>query len=613
VSLLSKNQFAFVLIVFAGLLAYSNSFSVPFQFDDDAYVVSNPTIRTFHYFLAPWEISALTDQSPTSYPPALRYAFMTRIVGYLTFAVNFRLHGLDVMGYHVVNLVIHILNGLLVYLILTATFKTLKEPPLPPGGSLKPFEIIATASALLFVIHPIQTQAVTYISQRFASLATCFFLLSLLSYIRSRTSAARNRRALWYTGALISAATAMLTKEFTFTLPVVVALYELTFIPGSRSERIRNLAPFAATMLIIPASIFMQQGSLSALDSTMRTHTAADVSNIPRIDYLLTQLKVVVLYLRLLFLPVGQNIDHDVPVSTSLLDVPVLLSFVILLALFSVGVFLYIAATRKREYPELRLASFGIIWFFVTLSVESSVIPLGELAAEYRMYLPSVGLITAFVSLAVLSVRRFSGLSEPNTKAIAGVFSLIVIILGTATYARNTVWATEISLWEDAARKSPRKVRPHQNLGTYYGMAGRLEDAKRELIAALQLAPDNYELHNNLGIVYRKLGDYDRAVQQYMIVIRLNPSDPMARYNLGNVYLAQGNLEGAIREYRAALAVIPDYDELHNNLGVAYDKSGRLDEAIAEFGRAVSLNPENTNARRNLAEAVKRAGAGPRR
>src|SRR5512134_971665 len=174
------------LIALAGLLAYSNTFHVPFQFDDDAYIVNNPAIRSFHYVFTPGDVGTLPGQSPTSVPDALRYAFKTRIVGYATFAANYALHGLDVAGYHVFNLLVHVLNGLLVYLLVGATLKTGRFSSLAGTGRDRMREAMPAVSALLFVCHPIQTQAVTYISQRFASLASFFFLLALLLHVQAR-------------------------------------------------------------------------------------------------------------------------------------------------------------------------------------------------------------------------------------------------------------------------------------------------------------------------------------------------------------------------------------------------------------------------------------------
>lgn len=604
-----KSYLILAMIALVGLLAYSNSFTVPFQFDDEGYIVNNPTIRSFHYILAPTDVSALTQGSPYAFPVGLRYAFMTRILGYASFAVNYKLNGLNVVGYHLVNLLIHIISAMLVYLIIRATLKTNYFSTFTCGDSTWPYEAIAAASALLFISHPIQTQAVTYLTQRFASLASCFSLLSLLLYITARLSSPGLRRSILYAVALLSAAASMLTKEFTFTLPFVIALYEIAFFTGSIRDRFKVLAPFAVLLAIIPLMVFLQQGTLGALESTMRTITAANVANISRTDYLLTQFRVIILYLRMLFLPINQNVNHDITVYHSLFAPPVFFSLVALVMLFSLGVFLYRVAERKKKYPELRLASFGIIWFFVTLSVESTIIPLGELAAEYRLYLPSVGVIIATASLGFLATRRLPRFRALHTTLLYGLCGVVVIMLSVATYVRNTVWRSETSLWEDAVRKSPAMVRPHQNLGTYYAFRGRLEDARRELMTALTLAPTNPELHNNLGMVYKKMKAYDQAVEEYNAVLKLAPGDAMAHYNLGNVCLEQGRFSEAIREYQVAVRLIPEYDEAHNNLGIAYCQSGQFDMAIREYNTALRLNPQNVKVRNNLTDCIRKAYA----
>jgi Flp pilus assembly protein TadD len=233
------------------------------------------------------------------------------------------------------------------------------------------------------------------------------------------------------------------------------------------------------------------------------------------------------------------------------------------------------------------------------------MIPLGELSAEYRLYLPSVGIFIAFISLVAASIRRHT----LNRKIVYGCAAVLIVLFCMMTLLRNRVWGSEIALWEDAASKSPAKLRPLQNLGLYYSMQGRLAEAEEELQKAIRIDPRNYELYNNLGIVHRKRGDLAGAIMEYSIALQLQPTDPMAHYNIGNIYLAQGNLEGAMREYQASIRLAPDYDEAHNNLGIVYEKSGKMDAAIMEFKRAISLNPENLKARNNLELGMKKAKA----
>ncbi len=619
-NLFSKKYFTLSLLALLGVLAYANTFSVPFVFDDDAYVVNNPLIRSFHYFTHPADVIRLDTLSPTAFGSVLRYAFMTRILGYLSLALNYHLNGLDVTGYHIVNLLLHLANGALLFLVL----RMLLGKDRYPSGENNPVTDWKTAIAvivpILFVIHPIQTHAVTYITSRFVLIASFFFLLSLYLYVRSRLSDSPRRRYLFYACAVLSAIAAMLSKEFTFTLPFIIALCDITFFTGNTRERIRRLSPVAMTIFVIPSLVFIQQKSFGALDSTMRTITAADVSKISRGDYLLTQLRVMATYLRLLIFPVNQNLDHDFPVYHSLFTPPVFLSLLLLLALFGIAVFLFIRSTFNVQrsttdshsslitlHPS-RMIAFGILWFFITMSVESSIIPLGELAAEYRLYLPSIGLFIAFAAFVRICVVRIAPSPEARCRTFTGFFIAVSALLAVATFMRNSVWKDEISLWEDAARKSPAKLRPHQNLGTYYSMKGRLEDARRELLIALSIDPGNFEIHNNLGIVYRKLGDLDGAIREYTTALQLMPTDAMARYNLGNIYLGMGRYDEALQQYLQCLKTIPDYDELHNNLGIVYQKTGHFKEAREEYETALRLNPENVNVRNNLASLLRESG-----
>ncbi|MDU0457924.1 MAG: tetratricopeptide repeat protein [Geobacteraceae bacterium] len=589
-----------ILIAMAGLLAYANTFSVPFQFDDDAYIVNNPAIRDFSTFLSPGEITGGSSQSPTGIPPALRFAFMTRILGYVSLAVNYHLSGLNVTGYHVTNLLLHMLNAWLLYGLLCHAFSGIRIAGREREDDSS--RLLALVAAMLFLCHPIQTHAVTYITSRFVLLASFFSLLSLAAYVRSRIAPAGAGRAGYRALAAVSAAAGMMCKEFTFTLPFLIALYELSFFRADLRERLRSLAPLALTLPVIPLLVFLQKGSVTALDSTMRTITAADTSQISRADYLLTQFRVITMYLRLLFFPVGQNIDHDIPVQHSLASLPLLASFLLLLALLAWAVYGLYRSLRDNSAPETRIVPFGIIWFFTALSVESSFIPLGELQAEYRLYLPSIGMVMVFAAIGAAVSRRYS----LDLKTFGVMAGILVVILCGATVLRNRVWQSEISLWQDAALKSPAKVRPHQNLALYYGMQGRPDLAGVELRRALAIEPRNYELHNNLGIVYRQLGNLEGAIREYRTVLALEPADAMARYNLGNIFLGQGKLSEAIDEYQACAAIVPDYDEVHNNLGIALDRSGRTAEAIAEFKKAVTLNPRNINAANNLQRALNR-------
>jgi hypothetical protein len=487
----------FILLIC--LIAYSNTFEVPFHFDDRPVIVENPIIKNLNYFSSPSTAKNLKGHFNYS-------TFIRRYIGYLTFALNYRLHGLDVYGYHVLNLLIHILNSLLLYVFVILTFRT----PYFSGSPLKDSSrYIAVFSALIFAAHPLQTQAVTYIWQRVTSLATLFYLLSLVMYMRARMSRTIRSGIMFYVLCITSAVLAMKTKEIAFMLPLTVLVYEVMFLQDGKGikKRILYLIPILLTVLIIPLSLlFTDQpvgeiiGDISAVT---RGHT-----ELTRAEYFFTGLRVMVTYIRLLFLPVNQNLDYDYPVYSTFLSPEVALSGVFLVLVIGTGI--YVLQRYKDSQPHARLISFGIFWFFLNLVLETSVIPLNFVILEHRMYLPSAGLIVAVVTAVYTGVDRLN-LSARST---AVTLSILVILLGSATFVRNMVWGDEVTLWKDVVRKSPNKARAHNGLGTAYMYKGLFDRAIEQFRIAINIEPQHADAHFNLGIAYGEKGLYDDAYRE---------------------------------------------------------------------------------------------------
>jgi tetratricopeptide (TPR) repeat protein len=579
-----------LLIAALGVLAYSNTFNVPFVFDDKEQIADNPVVKDLRYFTSPSEADNVLAGNKL-------YTFRTRYIGYLTFALNYRLHGLDVAGYHIVNLIIHILNALLVYWLLGLTFKTPFFSSMKNTGIGGP-GLISLLAALLFVAHPVQTQAVTYVVQRLASLVTLFYLFSLVMYIKTRLAKSGKSQGIFYALSLVSAVLAMKTKENAFTLPFAIVLYELMFLNGNLIRRAKHLMPLLLTSLIIPFTLLgISSGNLHDVMGSITSSKAIEIS---QGDYILTQFRVIVTYVRLLILPLSQNLDYDYPIYRSFFDPEVFLSFLFLLLLFGFGIYLYY---RSRSADiGLRLSAFGIFWFFITLSVESSVIPIADVVFEHRAYLPGVGAFMAIVPVSSLLLEK---ITNKNVKKFA-VLSIVLVILvfSCAAYGRNNVWGSELGLWEDTVRKSPGKARPHNNLGEIYGKGGRHSKALKELQTALKINPDYAEAYNNLGNVYDNLGRYNDAVDAFQSALMIDPNDAATYNNLGIVYDNLGKYDEAIKGYHAALSINPELAEAHNNLGAVYYRQGRFEEAASEFQSAARLKPGNADFKRNLRRAL---------
>ena len=559
-----------------GLLAYSGTFNSSFHFDDEPNIVDNPDIKKSLQILNIRELLHIFSGN--------------RSIGFLSFSVNYRVNGLDVTGYHIVNLSIHILNAIIVYWLMLLTFKTpyfrqFTVHDLPAGRQGSRFTAsIALFSALLFISHPVQTQAVTYIVQRFTSLATFFYLLSLVMYIKWRLIGYRSEvighgsepityylspityylsPITYYLFSVIFAILAMKTKEIAFTLPAVIAIYESMFFEGKINKRLLYLIPFFFLMLAILLNLLQTdkpiENLLAHLDEKARSET--DMS---RFDYLFTQFRVIVTYIRLIFFPVNQNFDYDYPVYHSFLNLEVLLSFVSLLLIFCSGVYFYFRSRFTVHYSLftlhcLRLASFGIFWFFVTLSVESGIIPIADVINEHRGYLPSAGIFISLSAFIFAVYLRFKDRFTPSHKMIFKVLPLLIIILlSNATYARNKVWKNEVSLWSDVVMKSPGKARGFYNLGSAY------HDEKK----------------------------FDKAIENYTMAISLNPKYVKAYTNRGNAYDEKGQPDKAVEDYLKALSIDPHHTDAYFNLGVTYFRKGIFDNAIENFQKACSMGDE---------------------
>ncbi len=569
------------LIIILCLAAYSNTFHVPFQFDDPRSISEVPYVRDMHQFPNP-----ITLQ---------------RAVGFFTFALNYRLHGTDVVGYHIVNLVIHIINAFLVYAFIVLTFRT---PVLQRSTLKKHAKLIALFSALLFAGHPIQTQAVTYIAQRFASLATLFFLLSLVAYIRSRIPAVANpsnrRSFIWYGVSLLSAVFAMKTKETAFTLPVVIALYEFLFLEGAIRKRLLLLLPFLLTMTIIPLSLLGTAKPLGDMLGDISEVTRLQ-TKVSRAEYLITEFTVIATYLRLLFFPVHQNLDYDYPIFESFFTPEVVFSFLLLALILGTGVYLLY---RDRRSPGTgKLAAFGIFWFFITLSVESSIIPIADVIFEHRLYLPSVGFFLACTTAVFWGVDRLKARWAKAEQAVVIALAAAVLVFAGLAYARNIVWQSEESLWEDVIRNSPMKARGYNGLGLAYFNRGRYDRAIEAFAKAIALHPAYGVAFNNIGNALYRNGRFDRAIEAQTEAIALEPNNAIFRDNRGLSYSAIGAYDRAIDDFTKAIALDPFSVKSYHNLGFVYHSKGLYRQAIEEYTRAIALDPGNAVFRTNRGSA----------
>ena len=541
------------------LLAYSNSFRSEFQFDDYHQVVKNSRIRDIANvprFFIDAHLGSY-DLDIAGYRP----------VTYASFALSYALGGNGVAGFHAFNLGLHVLNAFLVFFIVRLVGRD--EKGVHGGAGLAPL-----LSALVFALHPVQTNAVSYVSGRAVLLASAFSLGAFYFFVSHRK-----------TGSVAAAIFApilfllgLLSKEMAVGTLGLMAAYDL-FLPSRKgagfARRAAGYAPFIAALAVY----LIARRQLTGFTVASPAYTTG--------VYLLSEAKALLVYLRLLVLPFNQNFDYNLPPARTL-DAGVLLGAAVLAAL------VFLVARFRRNSPA---AAFFGAWFLLALAPESSLFPITDVVEEYRLYLPSIGFVAALVTLAASRPWPWPKLA----RAAAG---LVIAMLFALTLARNGAWATERSLWQDTIAKSPGSPRAHSYLAKTLYKDGKYEDAIRELKRALELDPSYNgidDVYSNLGASYEALGRHGEAAGYFEAAIRISPGLVEAYSGLGDSLYEMGRYEEAAAAFRRGVIINPSYAPLRMELGRAYRRLGRLPEALAEMKQAASLAPRDFGARFYLA------------
>ncbi len=590
------------LLVLAAIAAYHNSFSGPFVYDDVPAIKDNPTIKQL------WPLT--TVLSP---PNDSGITVNGRPLLNLSFALNYAFGGLDVTGYHAVNLAIHILAGLALFGLVR---RTLLLPALRGSFGTGDAAILpALAVAALWTLHPLQTSSVTYIVQRAESQGGLFFLLTFYCFVRSVDSP--NPR-LWQTLTFVACLCGMGSKEVVAAAPVLILFFDRAVVSGTFQAAWKRHSPLYVGLAVtwIPLGWLI-------LNSNNRGGTAGfGAGDVSSWHYLLTSAYAIGRYLRLSFWPEGLVFDYGTAVKESLL--PVLPQSLLIVSL-ALGTFY---ALWRRP-----LLGFLGLWFFAILAPSSSILPVAsETITEHRMYLSLAALITLVVLGAAARFGR---------TAIVACLALAPLAAGL-TYQRNKVYRDELTLWQDAQRTYPSNARAHNNvgeilfrhekraeaiacfyeavrllpnyidalnnLGNSLTQQGQEQEALAHLELALRLKPGYAETHNNLGNTFYRLGRKDEAVAHYRDAVRLKPEFADARNNLGVLLAEIGYPQEAIVHYEKALSLRPDYVDAHYNYANALTLVGRTDEARVQFEKTLRLKPDQAKAHNNLGSLLVNLG-----
>jgi len=553
------------LLALAAAAAYGNSFSGPFILDDVRAIAQNLSIRHF------WRVWSPPAGLTVSGRPLLNFSV----------AVNYALGGLKVWGYHALNLVIHTLAGLALFGLVR---RTLLRPGLRRrfGPAALP---LAFSAAALWTLHPLQTEAVTYIIQRAESMMGMFYLLTMYCFVRGvecteagqQTSVIKSGPIsdlrflvsyLWLPASVLCCLLGMASKEVIASAPLMVLLYDRTFASGSFRAAIRIRWKFYLAM----AASWLFLGGLVLSTGGDRNGTVGFNVGVGWWAYASTQFEAITRYLLLSFWPHPLVFEYG---TFWVKNFGEIVPYAIVVVPLVAG-----TAVALWRWPA---AGFLGAWFFVMLAPTSLLPGTTQMIVEHRMYLS----LAAVIVPVVLAFYQLAGKRS---------FILLLALaagLGWTTSRRNDDYRSWLTIWSDTVRKRPDNALAHNNLGfALSAIYGRLPAAIAEYQKALHFRPDYPEAHNNLGIALTETGHVQAALSEYKEALRLRPNYAEAHSNLGSALAGMGRLPEAIAELETALRLSPYDADVHNNLGSAMAEMGRLPEAIYEYETALTLRPD---------------------
>ena len=579
------------------VIAYANTFHVPFIFDDQINIVENSSIRNF--------LSIIQVLAPP---------FGTGVAGRpivnFTLALNYAISGENPWSYHLLNLMIHLSAALCLFGIVRRSFLS-ESLQGNYGDAATP---LAFSCALIWALHPLQTQAVTYTIQRCESLMGLCFLLTFYFAIRGWQSVAPQR---WHLAAILSFLVGIGVKEVIIVAPILLFVYDLLFFHGDPKNAIKRSPLLYAGLSfgLLCLGLLVTAGGTASSGTGRITFSA--------LDYWVTQPGVILHYLRLTLWPYSLSLDYGWPIAR-LQDAWPSISIIAMLMIISFWALI-------KRYPIGYLAA----WFFAGLA-PTSLLPLPDAAFEHRMYLASIAVVVIMVTGVYKSldraVKRWTG-NEVRRNMIRRKGSLYLLILtavslGILTYARNVDYGSDISIWAAAVREYPENSRAHANLGNAFLQEERIEKALAHLYVALRLETGNARRHegalsyeeylrirpvyakvqDNLGWAWLQKGNVPVAILHLQEALKANPHYATAFAHMGIALHLQGKQSGAMNYFQRAIRLNPFDPDIHVNLGATLRLEGKLFEALEQFREALRLMPRKASAHYGIGMVLKQQG-----
>lgn len=593
-----------LLLVLSLLAAVILGPTLPYApvFDDEVYLVVNPIFKdpkNFSNLLLDFK-SVATFASKNLLDPDLSTNFIMRPLTYGTFHLNHRFGGMQPSGYRLVNICIHLANALLVWrlnrILFHGTARAAAAEDTPGLCRWAP-----ALASLLFFLHPLQLESAVYIIQRATSLCTLFYLLGLVCHFNANADVRTAARLGWRAASIVSVFAAMLSKESAVTTPVLALALDFFFLGTGAVAAVRNAAGLLLLVPYLPAMLLKvsaaQAGGLSGAKALNIAHTSPDPSY--ALHYLMSQTEVWWRYLRLFVWPSSLNIDPDLRPILKFTEPRFLLSLGGWLAVLAGAFFVHRRPQYRAWSTPLALA---LLWFGMTLLPDSSVVPLPDLMAEHRTYLPTVGLCIGCAAALLACEVPPVWTATVALSALAG--------LGATSAARCKAWSSPVALWQDTTAKSPGKVRCWLNLGAAYFEAGRLAESEEAFLKSLSVEP-TVPGAANLATVYLKLNQPEKALPIALDGLRLRPTgyDHLLLATLGEALVRSARPREAVQYYEELLQMNPGILLASHNLGHCHLQLGQFQLAREVFIAGLRHHPNQPNLLSGLAAAEAGANA----
>lgn len=554
-------------IVALSTAIYLNAIKNDFVFDDDLTITNNALIKN---------LDNLPKLLSKDYFPLSREVTYRPVVTFSYF-IDYTLYGLNSWGFHLTNIIIHAINGVLLYVLLTLLYIPSSHIYDNSGRGI----LMPAMTAILWATHPVLTEAVNAISFREDLLAFFFFFITLNLYIAIQRNRFRTHQRSMpiYLLSCVTYLLALLSKEMSATLPLIIYCYERT-CSNKKNNYIIGYAVVTLVYIYIRFYYFYnpQEGNFPAW------HLLERILTVPWLLYN---------YLKLTIFPISLSADYAVLPVKSIFSVLFIVPSVALIAISAMATIF-----RKRK----KVLFFGMLFFIISLAPVYNIIPLRNPLAERYLYLPLAGFSIVLYGLIIpLEYTK-------KSRALMLICLLLTGIFCIMTIKRNRIWSSNYSLWADAVKKAPYSSRAHNNLGSVFLKHGQLNEAVKELKRAISISPDFAEGHNNLGYAYYLQKRLEPALLELRHAIGLKPSYAEAHMSLGMVYFESEIFDEAISEFKEVARLSPDSHNAYNNQGAVYEKLKMFDEAESAYLTAVNLMPGDYRYRYNLAKLYAKKG-----